>query len=71
MIGVHSVGFACTVCFGDPNSLSSKALTAAVFFLLGVVGFVLAGIAFTAVKWSRRVIPPPVIANAMRAQGNE
>ena len=46
--------FACSVCFGDPASLSSKALVAAVFFLLGVVVLVLGTIAFTAFKWSRR-----------------
>ena len=45
---------ACAVCFGDPNSLSSKALTTAVFFLCGVVLCVLAGIAWTAFVWARR-----------------
>ena len=44
----------CAVCFGDPSSLSSKALATAVFFLFGVVFFVLSGIAWTAVVWTRR-----------------
>ncbi len=45
---------ACAVCFGDPNSLSSKALSVAVFFLFGIVAMVLTGIAWTAFVWSRR-----------------
>jgi len=45
---------ACAVCFGDPNSLSSKALWPAVFFLLGVVAFVLGTIAWTGFVWAKR-----------------
>ena len=48
------LSFGCSVCFGDPGSLSSKALAAAVFFLLGVVLLVMGGIGFTAFKWSKR-----------------
>ena len=54
MTGLNHISLACTVCFGDPNTLSSKALVAAVFFLLGVVVFVLGSIAFTAFKWTKR-----------------
>jgi hypothetical protein len=46
--------FGCTVCFGDPNALSSKALVLAVFFLGAVVVSVLGGIGWTAFTWSRR-----------------
>lgn len=46
--------FACSVCFGDPNSLQSKALGGAVLFLLAVIGGVLVSIAFLAITWSRR-----------------
>lgn len=45
---------ACSVCFGDPNSLQSKALSGAVLFLLVVIGSVLAAIAYLAFSWSRR-----------------
>ena len=45
---------ACSVCFGDPNSLQSRALFFGVCFLVGVVAFVLAGIASTAMTWARR-----------------
>ena len=46
--------FACAVCFGDPASLSSKALLAGVFLLVGVVAFVLGGIAWTSFIWAKR-----------------
>jgi len=45
---------ACSVCFGDPNSLSSKAALSGVFFLLAVVLAVLGGIGWTALGWVRR-----------------
>ena len=48
------LSFACAVCFGDPASLSSKALLAGVFFLVGVVAFVLGGIAWTGFVWTKR-----------------
>ena len=51
---IHSLFFGCSVCFGDPNSLSSKALWPAVFFLLAVVGSILASIGWTAFVWSKR-----------------
>ena len=53
-MSIASVRFACAVCFGDPSSLSSKALMAGVFFLVGVVALVLGGIAFTGYTWARR-----------------
>ncbi len=46
--------FACSVCFGDPNSKSTQGIFAAVYLLLGVVVFVLGGIAFTAMSWAKR-----------------
>ena len=48
------LSFGCAVCFGDPASLSSKALMAGILVLVGVVGFVLAGIAWTGFVWARR-----------------
>ena len=48
------VPMACAACFGNPDSLSSKALAVSVFFLFGVVACVLAGIGWTAFVWARR-----------------
>jgi len=42
--------YACTVCFGDPDSSESKALLWGVLFLLVVVGGVLSGILFAGLK---------------------
>lgn len=54
MIMPSSIFFGCAVCFGDPNSLSSKALTLGIFLLFGVIAFVLSCIAWTAFSWARR-----------------
>ncbi len=54
MIWVHALQPACAVCFGDPESLSSKAVGTAVILMMVVVGGVLFGIAWTAYQWSRR-----------------
>ena len=48
------VPMACAVCFGSPDSLSSKALAVSVFVLFGIVACVLAGIGWTAFVWARR-----------------
>ena len=45
---------ACSVCFGNPDSLLGKGAKAGVLFLLGVVLVVLGGIAVTGVVWARR-----------------
>ncbi len=45
---------ACSVCFGDPNSLQSRGTMYGIFFLLAVVLMVLGGIAVTAFVWARR-----------------
>ena len=46
--------WACAVCFGDPNSSSSKALKIAVLFLLGVVVSLLGVIASVSLVWALR-----------------
>ena len=46
--------YACAVCFGDPGSQQTKAAMIGVAVLLGVIGAVLACIAFTALQWARR-----------------
>jgi hypothetical protein len=45
---------ACSVCFGDPNSVMSKGIKAGVVLLILIVGGVLGGIASVAVSWARR-----------------
>ncbi len=45
---------ACSVCFGDPASPLSKGVAAGVAFLILVISGVLAAIALTAYRWSRR-----------------
>ena len=54
MRGLAPFVFACAVCFGDPNSSMTRAAQAGVLFLLGVVFFVLAGVAATILVWMRR-----------------
>ena len=45
---------ACAVCFGDPESPLTKGALMGVYVLVGVVGFVLLGIAATGVCWIQR-----------------
>lgn len=45
---------ACSVCFGDPASALSKGALMGVLFLMGVVFFVLTGIAAAIFVWARR-----------------
>jgi len=53
-MGCGSPAFACAVCFGDPESPLTKGALMGVYVLVGVVGFVLAGIAATGVFWIQR-----------------
>ena len=50
----HGELLACSVCFGDPDSKISHGIFAAVCLLLGIVIFVLGGIAGTALTWAKR-----------------
>lgn len=45
---------ACTVCFGDPDSLMTKGLKTGILLLVVVIAVVLGGIAAVAITWSRR-----------------
>ena len=45
---------ACSVCFGDSKSLMSRSIWPGVYFLLGLVGLVLAAIAFLGWSWIRK-----------------
>ena len=42
---------ACAVCYGDPDSPMAKGVVAGVLTLVGVIGFVLVGIAGTGLFW--------------------
>jgi hypothetical protein len=46
--------WACAVCFGDPKSPMVHGALAAVWFLLGVVSFLLCCILGVAIHWYRR-----------------
>lgn len=50
---------ACSVCFGDPQSLQSKGLFYSICFLLAVIGTVLGALAWTAYSWARRAQKNP------------
>jgi len=45
---------ACAVCFGDPDSGMARGVVAGVWVLIGVVGFVLTGVAGTGLFWLHR-----------------
>ena len=45
---------ACAVCFGDPSSDMAKGAVAGVLTLLGIISFVLVGVAGTGLYWVRR-----------------
>jgi hypothetical protein len=49
-----SAARACAVCFGDPESGMAQGVVAGVFVLIGVVGFVLVGLAGTGLFWMHR-----------------
>ena len=44
----------CAVCYGDPESPLAKGAVAGVLVLMGVVGFVLLGVAGTGMYWVHR-----------------
>ena len=46
--------WACSTCFGDPDSLMAKGTRAGVFVLVGFIGFVLSGVAGVGVFWFHR-----------------
>jgi hypothetical protein len=53
-LAIPSIAHACPVCFGDPNSPMTKSTTNAVWFLLGIVGFVEIGFVALFVTFWRR-----------------
>ena len=54
LLFVAQSAFACPVCFGDPSSPLTKGATNAVWFLLGVIGFVQIGLIALFVTFWRR-----------------
>lgn len=53
-VGLSPQAVACTVCFGDPDSVQGKAIMLAVTMMLGATVAVLAGVATFAVYFWRR-----------------
>ena len=53
-LGCARPALACAVCFGDPDSPLTRGALMGVYVLVGVVSFVLAGIAATSVFWIQR-----------------
>jgi len=51
---VANDAMACAVCFGDPNSPLTHGARVAVWFMVGVIAFVLSGIIAVAIFWYRR-----------------
>jgi hypothetical protein len=52
---------ACTVCMGDVNSKTAPAINAAIFLMLGFIGFMLAaaaGFGFYLMKRANSPLPP-------------
>lgn len=54
LCGVPSIAEACPVCLGDPNSPLAKATASGVWFLLAVVGILLAGFLTVFCCWAYR-----------------
>lgn len=46
--------FACSVCYGDPESNMARGAVAGVWVLVGVVTFVMGGVAGTSLFWIHR-----------------
>ena len=46
--------WACSVCFGDPESPMAKGVVAGVLVLVGVIGMVLLGVVGTGLSWVSR-----------------
>jgi Na+/proline symporter len=53
-LAMPSIAHACPVCFGDPNSPMTKSASNAVWFLLGIVGFVQIGFVALFITFWRR-----------------
>ena len=51
---IFDIALTCGVCYGSPDEPAVKAAQAGILFLLGVVGFVLSGIAFFIYNLSQR-----------------
>jgi|GEM_PF-2544048 hypothetical protein len=63
----NSSAFACTACFGDPNSNTTKGVVAAIWLLLLVVGGILTAIAGFFIYLVRRSSTNPVMPSQQSA----
>ncbi len=53
-VALPQSAWACSVCFGEADSLMVKGAIMGAYFLVGVIGFVMLGIAGTSLFWLRR-----------------
>ena len=51
---IFDIGFTCGVCYGSPDEPAVKAAQAGILFLLGIVSFVLSGIALFMYNLNKR-----------------
>ena len=54
VLALPDSALACSVCFGDPDSPMTRGAAAGVYVMIGIIGFVLTGIASTACFWLAR-----------------
>jgi Na+/proline symporter len=54
LVFIANAAYACPVCFGDPSAPSAKGMNAAIWFLLGMVGFVQIGFVALFITFWRR-----------------
>jgi len=54
LVSLINVVFSCAVCYGDPSHPVSIGMTKAIWFLLGVIGFILLCIAYGMISLMRK-----------------
>jgi hypothetical protein len=50
----NQIAFSCSVCYGEPNHPVTIGMTKAIWFLLGVIGFILSCIAYGMITLIRK-----------------
>ena len=63
---IQPSAFACSICYGEPDSPMTRGLTWAIIALGGIVGVVLAGVALFFVHVSRRTAGLPPTAQNLK-----
>ena len=54
LLSLTNVVFSCAVCYGDPTHPVTIGMTKAIWFLLGVIGFILSCIAYGMINLIRK-----------------